>query len=86
MAQRLATVFQGTLEHIECGLSACVAFDFFVIGQTQASCSRSSDRIELQNFALNLGGGQSLIRPALELQFNKVWQLQVRCKTHGSSL
>jgi len=55
------TILQGALQQIECGLGARVALVFFAVSQTQATCGRRSDRVELQYFAFNLSCCQSFI-------------------------
>jgi hypothetical protein len=58
-------ILQGALQQIECGLGARVAlvfvFVFVAVSQTQATCGRRSDRVELQYFAFNLSCCQSFI-------------------------
>jgi len=65
--QGLLTLGDSCLQHVQRGFGACIALNRFGIQQALAPCSRGTDRIDLQDFTLDLRGSHGFIGPALQL-------------------
>ena len=75
----MSPILERGFDHIERGLHMRLALlqrGSAAVSQAQAACGRCANRIDLQRLALDLRGGDGLLRPSGELQRLRVRELQ----------
>ena len=79
----VSPILERGFDHIERGFHTRLALLYrgpAAVSQAQAACGRCANRIDLQRLALDLRGGDGLLRPFGELQRIRVRELQAaRC-------